>query len=428
MILHRIMRVESSQTASCRDDALNTKLRRGLPVTKLLITNARPMGNGHADILIVEGKIADMGPNLATEGASVEDAGGRIAIPGLVDGHTHLDKSLLGYPWYVNEVGPRLIDRIDNERKVKRDLGLDAHVQSMRQSLQSVGYGTTLIRTHVDIDTEQGLIALEGVMETRRQLADFVEIEIVAFPQSGLMRRPGTAELLDKSMAMGADLVGGLDPCGMDRDPKGHLDTIFAIAGKHGKGIDIHLHETAELGAFSMELIFERVRALGMQGKVAVSHAFCLGDQDWNMTQALIDTCAELDIPILTTAPPSIETPSLKRLAAAGVRFGAGVDGFRDTWGPYGNGDMLERAMLLAMKNNLRRDDELAMALHVCTTGGAIVMERAGHQLTVGGRGDVVLVEGETLAEAIVTHAPRKLVITSGNIVARDGKSLRERP
>jgi cytosine/adenosine deaminase-related metal-dependent hydrolase len=328
----------------------------------------------------------------------------------------------------VNEVGPRLIDKIDNERKVKREYGLDAHVQSMRQALQSVGYGTTLIRTHVDIDTDQGLIALEGVMETRRQLKGVVEIEIVAFPQSGLMRRPGTAELLDKAMEMGADLVGGLDPCGMDRDPKGHLDTIFSLTEKHGKGIDIHLHEGGELGAFSMELIFERIRASGMQGKVAVSHAFCLGLPDWNVSQALIDTCAELDVPILTTAPPSREVPSLKRLRSAGVRFGAGVDGFRDTWGPYGNGDMLERAMLLGMKNNLRRDDELLMALDVCTTGGAMAMDRAEHALAIGGRGDVVLVEGESVGEAIVTHQPRNLVVTAGKVVARDGRSLRERP
>lgn len=397
-------------------------------MTDLLIRNARPMGGEPADILIRDGRIAAIGPGLTAEGVAVEDAGGRIAIPGLVDAHTHLDKSLLGYPWYRNEVGPRLIDKIDNECKVKRELGLDAHMQSMRQSLLSSSFGTTLIRSHVDIDTDQGLAALEGVLETRRQLQDVVEIEIVAFPQSGLMRRPGTLELLDKAMAAGADLVGGLDPCGMDRDPKGHLDAIFALAEKHGKGIDIHLHEGAELGAFSMELIFERTRALGMKGKVAVSHAFCLGDPDWTMTQGLIDACVELDIPILTTAPPSREVPSLKRLLAAGVRFGAGLDGFRDTWGPYGNGDMLERAMLLGMKNNLRRDDEVAKALHVCTTGGAEVMDRKGHAITAGGHGDVVLVEGESLAEAIVTHAPRRLVVKAGKIVARDGKSLRAAP
>lgn len=397
-------------------------------MTDLLIKNTRPMGGETADILIRNGRIDAIGPNLVADGVEVEDGAGRIAIPGLVDAHTHLDKSLLGYPWYRNEVGPRLIDKIDNERAVKREYGLDAHVQSMRQSLQSASYGTTLIRTHVDVDTDQGVAAIEGVLETRRQLEGVVEIEIVAFPQSGLMRRPGTLEQLDKAMALGADLVGGLDPCGMDRDPRAHLDAIFAIAEKYGKGIDIHLHENAELGAFSMEMIFERIRAHSMQGKVAVSHAFCLAASDWNMTQVLIDTCAELDIPILTTAPPSRDVPSLKRLHAAGVRFGAGVDGFRDTWGPYGNGDMLERAMLLGMKNNLRRDDEVATALYVCTTGGALAMERAGHVLEAGGRGDVVLVEGETLAEAVVTHAPRKLVVTAGAVVARDGQSLRARP
>lgn len=397
-------------------------------MTSLLIRNARPMGAAPADILIRDGRIAAIGPDLQAEGVAEEQAGGRIAIPGLVDTHTHVDKGLIGYPWYVNEVGPRLIDKIDNERRVKRELGLDPHVQSMRHVLQCLGYGTTLVRTHVDIDTDQGLAALEGVVETRHALAGQVEIEIVAFPQSGLLRRPGTVELIDAAMSAGADLVGGLDPCGMDRDPKGHLDAIFAIAEKHGKGIDIHLHEGGEMGAFSMDLIFERIRAHDMRGKVAVSHAFCLGMPDWNASQALIDQCAELDVPILTTAPPSREVPALKRLHAAGVRFGAGVDGFRDTWGPYGNGDMLERAMLLGMRNNLRRDDEVAMALDVCTTGGARAMDRADHALVPGGRGDVVLAEGESLADAVVTHAPRALVVTAGRVVARNGASLTVAP
>jgi cytosine/adenosine deaminase-related metal-dependent hydrolase len=137
---------------------------------------------------------------------------------------------------------------------------------------------------------------------------------------------------------------------------------------------------------------------------------------------------AGLDMPVLTTAPASREVPAVKRLAAAGVRTGAGNDGFRDTWGPYGNGDMLERAMLLGLRNNLRRDDELDLALHICTTGGALVMDRPDHALRVGGRGDLVLVEGETVAEAIVTHAPRKLVVCAGRVTARDGASLMARP
>lgn len=394
----------------------------------LLITNARPMGADAADILIRDGRIAAIGPGLAAPGVAVEDAGGRIAIPGLVDAHTHVDKSLLGWPWYRNEVGPRLIDKIDNERAVKKAYGLDPHLQSMRQVLQSMAFGTTLIRTHVDVDTEQGVAAIEGVMRTRAALAGQVEIQIVAFPQSGQMPRPGTAELLDEALAMGADLIGGIDPCAMEKDPKGHLDTIFALSQKHGKPIDIHLHEPGELGAFSMEMIFERTRALGMSGRVAVSHAFCLGFGDWQRTQGLIETCAGLDIPILTTAPASRDVPMVLRVTGAGVRMGAGNDGFRDTWGPYGDGDMLERAMFVGMRNNLRRDDELAVAMDICTSMGARAIDVADHALTVGGRGDLVLIEGETVAEAISIRKPRKLVVAGGRVTARDGATLTEVP
>ncbi len=394
----------------------------------LLIKNARPMGGPEADILIRGGRIAAIGAALDAAGAPVEDAGGRIAIPGLVDAHTHLDKSLLGWPWLRNEVGPALLDKIDNERAVKKRLGLDPHVQSMRQSLLSLSYGTTLIRSHVDVDTDQGVAAIEGVMRTREALAGMIEIEIVAFPQSGLLRRPGTLELMDEAMAMGSDLVGGLDPCGIDHDPKGHLDAIFGLAQKHGKPVDLHLHEVAELGAFSMEMIFERTEALGMQGKVAVSHAFCLGAPDWNRTQALIDRCAALDIRILTTAPASRDVPAIRRLDAAGVKVGAGNDGFRDTWGPYGTGDMLERAMFVGLRNNFRRDDEVERALGVCSTGGAEVMDVDDHRLVEGGRGDVVLVEGQAPADAVSRHAPRKLVVKAGRVVARDGAALRKAP
>jgi cytosine/adenosine deaminase-related metal-dependent hydrolase len=394
----------------------------------LLIRDLRPMGAAATDMLIRDGRIAALGPGLAAEGATVEQAHGRIAIPGLVDAHTHLDKSLLGWPWYRNEVGPRLIDKIDNERAVKRRLGLDPYVQAMRQALLSLSFGTTHIRSHVDVDTEQGLRAVEGVMRARDDLAGLIDIEIVAFPQSGLMIRPGTAELLDAAMALGCDLVGGLDPCGIDRDPKGHLDVVFGLAEKHGRPVDIHLHEPGDLGAFSMDLICERTQALGMQGRVAVSHAFCLGMNDRDRTDGLIERLAALDIRILTTAPPSREVPSVRRLQDAGVKIGAGNDGFRDTWGPYGTGDMLERAMFVGMKNNFRRDDEVERALAVCTTGGAAVMDLDGYGLAPGCRADLVLVEGEAPADAVSRHAPRALVVKGGRVVARDGVACRAAP
>ena len=145
----------------------------------------------------------------------------------------------------------------------------------------------------------------------------------------------GHAGVMDTAMRLGADVVGGLDPCAIDRDPKGHLDAVFGLCQRYGKVLDIHLHEPGEIGAFSMELIFERTRALGMQGKVTVRcHAFCLGMPDPTLVDPLIEQLAVLDIAIMTTAPASRPTPPVKRLWEAGIRVCAGSDGVRDMWGP----------------------------------------------------------------------------------------------
>lgn len=394
----------------------------------LLLKNVRPYAGPALDILVENGRIARMGKDIAAPaGVAVEDGRGEIVIPGLVEAHTHLDKSLWGQPWYTNEVGPKLLDKIDNERESKKRLDIDPARQSARQSIQSSLMGSTHIRSHVDVDTEHGLWGVEGVMQTRDAYRDIVDIELVAFPQSGLLRRPGTLELMDAAMKAGCEIVGGLDPCAIDRDPKGHLDAVFALCQSYGKPLDIHLHEPGEMGLFSFDLIVERTRALGMAGKVTVSHAFCLGT-DPAQVDPLIEELVALDIAIMTTAPASRPAPPVKKLLAAGVRVCSGSDGIRDTWGPYGNADMLERAMFVGLRNNFRRDDELRLALDVCTTEGAKVMEIADYGLAEGKAADLVVLPGETVAEAIVTRSPKRRVLKRGKVVARDGVSVRTAP
>ncbi|MBF9232305.1 amidohydrolase family protein [Microvirga alba] len=393
----------------------------------LHIGNVRPMGGAATSVTVRGGLVAAFG-GAAPEGLETVDGGGAILIPGLVEAHTHLDKTLIGMDWYRNEVGPRLIDKIENERAQKRLLGIEPARQSARQALLSVALGSTHIRSHVDVDTEIGLAGIEGVLETRERYRGIVDIEIVAFPQSGMLIRQGTVELMEQALKLGAQVVGGLDPSAIDRDPKGHLDVVFGLAERYGRPVDIHLHETAELGAFSMELIIERTKALGMQGKVTVSHAFCLGMTDQDYVASLIDQLAEARVHILTTAPAFKSAPPVKRLVDAGVVVGAGSDGVRDTWGPYGNADMLERAVFVGLRNNFRRDDEVALALDVCTHGGARMMELEGYGLEPGCKADLVLLEGETLAEAIVSRRKRKFVVKTGRIVARDGEALLKAP
>lgn len=179
----------------------------------LLIRNVRPMGASPVDVLVRDGRIAKAGAALsAPTDATVEEGGGALLLPGLVEGHTHLDKTLWGMDWYRNEVGTKLIDKIENERAFRHASGHDAAAQSLVLAKAFLARGTTRLRTHVDVDTQAGLRHLEGTLRTRQTLSEVLQIQVVAFPQSGLLGRPGTAELLGQALAQGADVLGGLDP------------------------------------------------------------------------------------------------------------------------------------------------------------------------------------------------------------------------
>lgn len=394
-------------------------------MTTLLIRNVRTHADTPVEILIEGTRIARVGPSLdAPAGCAIEDGAFALALPGLVEGHTHLDKTHWGMPWYRNAVGPRLVDRIENERRYRATSGHDAGVASLALARAFLAAGTMRIRTHVDIDTDAGLRHLHGVLATRDTLRGRVDLQIVAFPQSGVLQRPGTAALLDDALSAGADLLGGLDPCAIEGDPVAALDVLFGIAERHGRGLDLHLHERGSMGAYSLDLILQRTAALGMRGKVTISHGFCLGDLAERERDALLARMAELRVAIVTTAPAAVPVPSVAACRAAGVTVIGGNDGVRDTWTPFGSPDMLERAMLIAMRNDFRRDDALEVALDCVTHGGARGCGFVDYGLEAGKRADVVLVDAATFAEAVVARPLRRLVVSSGKIVARDGVLL----
>lgn len=393
-------------------------------MAELVLKNVRPWGRPATDITIRDGRIAAIGPS----GAAGEDFSGAIALPGLVEAHTHLDKTMLGMPYRPHIAGPSLLDKITNERRKKVEWGIDPERQSARQVLASVAHGTTHIRTFVDIDAAVGLSGLVGVLATRERYRDACTIEIVAFPQSGLCAHEAAIPLLERAMAEGADVVGGLDPCGIDRDPKRQLDIVFGLAERHGKPVDIHLHEPGELGLFTLDLILERTEALAMQGKVTISHAFCLGHPEIALVDGVLARIAANRVHLATTGAPSRPVPPLLKCVGAGINVACGNDGIRDTWNPYGNGDMLERAMIVGLRHNLRRDEEIEVALRACTEGGAAMMGIPDYGLEVGRAADLILLEGATPAEAVISRPPRKLVLKAGRIVARNGAALMSAP
>lgn len=393
----------------------------------LLLRGGRlPGQSASTDVLVRSGRIAAIGERLEA-GPQVEtiDASGCLLLPGLVDGHGHLDKSLWGLPWRPHDAGPTVAERIANERQALAALGQSPRRQSARLLRHLVARGTTHLRSHVDVGPEVGLAHVEGVLETAQQYRDAIDIELVAFPQSGVMRQPGTLDLLDAAVRLGVRVIGGLDPLGIDGHPTAQLDAIFALAARRGCAIDIHLHDRGEAGAATIERIAERTRALGLQGRVAISHAFCLGMLEPARLETLLELLLANDIAIMTHAPAGdMPFPPVRLLAGRGVRLFSGSDGVRDTWSPLNTGDMLERAYLIAYRSGFRDDAGLELALHMVTAGGAQVLGARDYGLAEGAAADLVLVEAETAAEAVALHPPRRLVLKRGRIVARDGRCL----
>lgn len=368
------------------------------------------------DVVIRDGHLETIGDASPEWSGPTVDGGGRLALPALVDGHAHLDKTLWGMPWRPHSAGPGLDGLITNERRHRG--GLPPVAERAAALLGAyLDNGTTRIRSHVDVDPGQGLRAVEGVKEAAARFSGRIDVEVVAFPQSGLLTAPGTADLLEEALRAGADLVGGIDPAGVDGDAVTHLDTIFGIADRHGCGIDLHLHDRGSLGRWELGLVIERTRALAMQGRVTVSHAFCLCDGD-PAIEPLLAGLAEQRIALATVAPGPVEPLPLDRLRSEGVEVCLGQDGVRDLWSPWGDADMLHRAAQLAHRAGYRRDEDINGCLDLATSAGARALGVADHGLAPGERADLLLIDAATPAEAVVTHPARDLVVARGAAVA----------
>jgi cytosine deaminase len=391
------------------------------------LTNCRLADGRVVDIGIADGKIAIVGEGAApasSNSAPALDIGGDLVLPGLVDGHMHLDKTLTGLPWMGHAAGPTRMSRIETDKTILPYLPLSTEERAGNLIRECVARGTCHLRTHVDIDLESGLAKLEGVLAARERYCDRATVQIVAFPQSGVMRCPGVLDLLDAAVRNGADLVGGIDPLEIDRDPKGQLDGIFAIAARRGVGLDIHLHEPGEMGLFNVQEICARTKALGLAGKVTISHGFCLGGVTERKAVEAAETMAKAGVALVTHGAGGLTMPPIEMLRAAGVLVFAGNDDIRDTWSPYGTGDLLERAAMIGWKGDFRRDDQVEVALDLVSTAGARALGIGDYGITAGSAATLFTIAVSCVAEAVAAHPARKLVLFDGKIVARDGTFL----
>lgn len=397
-------------------------------MTTTIFTNAKLANGGLHDIHVENGRITGIQPTAAAAGSgNIIDIAGDLLVPGFVEGHIHLDTSFYGGKWVPHrpctngfDVHERVAFQAENMAKAE-----PMAERAIKQLELCVSHGTLQMRSHVMVDGSVGLKSLETILAVREEYRDIIDIQLVAFPQSGILKSPGTPELLDEAIGLGADLIGGLDPASFDRDVSAHLDVVFDIAEKRGVDADIHLHEGGTMGAFTIEEICARTEALGMQGHVSISHAYGLGDLPPDAARKIAAKIARSGISIMTNAPGHHSFPPVALLRSEGVNVFSGSDNIRDSWWPYGDGDMLRRAEIIGYRSGFFTDVELQAAFDIVTTAGAEALRLNGYGIEVGANADFVAIAAEHVAEAVVGFPGNRKVFKQGRLVAESGRILR---
>lgn len=381
-----------------------------------VFVNAVAADGSPLSLAVAEGRIARLGADLGPlDGVERIDLGGQLLLPGFVDGHIHLDKSFVGDRWHPHQAAGSLRERLAVE---KRELALAPPIVERADALirQAVSFGTVAMRSHVDVDATTGLTNLHAVMQAREKWRGIVDIELVAFPQAGVMSCPGTADVLEAAIRDGADVIGGIDPTTLDGDAEGQLNVVFGIAERHGVKVDIHLHEPGLQGIEQLRRIADRTCAAGLQGRVSVSHAYALGQVPDDEVERIAADLARAGVSILTNAPGDHAFPPILRLRGAGVNVFAGNDNIRDAWWPYGNADMLQRAMLIGYRSGFYSDEDLNLALAMATTAGAAVMEKRDYGLAVGNEATFIVLDAPNAAAAVAAVPARRQMVRRGQL------------
>ncbi|MFI2129698.1 amidohydrolase [Lysinibacillus fusiformis] len=394
----------------------NVRLETGYHVENGMVAQTR---TACSHLLIKDGKIADIvsAEMQLNDHFPKEDMKQLLALPSFIEKHCHLDKTLLGDQWRAVTPVNNIFERLEIEKKVLPTLHTTTQQRAEELLSGYVQSGVTHVRTHVDLYPEVGLKNLEEVQKALQTFEGKLSYEIVAFPQHGLLRTKAT-NIIREALRMGVGLVGGVDPATVDGDIEASLQQMVELAVEGNAGIDLHLHDPDQLGTFTMKRLAQLTKEAGLQGKVAISHAFGLGDVSRAEAEEMADILRDAGITIVTSVPIRRKFPPVGLLHSKGVPVAIGCDNIFDVWSPFGHGDLLERAGRLANSSGWRDEYSLAQTLQFIT-GGKTPLNQAGEPIwpKVGDSANLVLVDASCAAEAIARKGQRKATIFNGKMV-----------
>ncbi|BDA84885.1 cytosine deaminase [Aureimonas sp. SA4125] len=399
----------------------------------LILRNAHlPDGRTGVDIGCRDGRIVAVEATLDAQAGKEVDAGGRLVSPPFVDIHFHLDATLsVGTPRF-NRSGT-LLEGIALWNEQRPTLTQEVVVErAMRYCDLAVAQGLLAIRTHVDVCDDR-LVGVEALLEVRERVKDYIDLQLVAFPQDGYFRSPNAAANLARALDRGVDVIGGIPH--FERTMEDGRDSVIAqceLAAERGLRVDIHCDETDDPMSRHVETLASETIRLGLQGRVSGSHLTSMHSMDNYYASKLIPLIAESGMHCIPnplaninlqgrsdTYPKRRGLMRIPELRAKGVNIALGQDSCMDPWYVFGNADMLDVAHMATHAAHMISLDEIRWCFEAITTHAAKAFGLEDYGLTPGCHADFVLLDAKDPIEAIRLRADRLLVVRRGVVLAQ---------
>ena len=389
-------------------------------------------GRSGLDIGIRDGRIVALEAQLAAEAGQTLDAAGQLVSAPFVDAHFHMDSTLsFGLP-RVNLSGT-LLEGIALWGELKPQLTQEALVErAMAYCDWAVGKGLLAIRSHVDVCDDR-LLAVEALLHVRERVKPYLDLQLVAFPQDGVLRSASALANLRRALDMGVDVVGGIPHFERTMaDGAASVRLLCELAAERGLRVDMHCDETDDPLSRHIETLACEAQRLGMQGRVTGSHLTSMHSMDNDYVSKLLPLMLESGVaaianPLINitlqgrhdTYPKRRGMTRVPELLAAGVPVAFGHDCVMDPWYGLGSGDMLEVAHMGLHVAQMTGQDAIRACFQAVTTTPAAILGLEGYGIEVGCRADLVLLQARDPVEAIRLRAARLAVIRGGKVIAR---------
>jgi cytosine deaminase len=393
----------------------------------LLIRGARLRDGSIRDIGIRDGRIHQIDAIIRHEAGEAINAAGRMVTESFCNPHLHLDKVFTlarldddAMQAYHGEGMGKAMAAIERAARVKNDYSAEWALDNIRIALEmAVRYGNTHIRAFADVDSKARLEGVRALLEAKKEFAGRVELQVVAFPQDGVVREPGAADLVREAMELGADLVGGIPWIEFtDRDAQAHVDQMFAIAREFDAGVSMLVDDAGDPGLRTTQMMAVKAIEIGWQGRVLAHHARAMAQYPKPYFQRLAGLLKRARMGIVTDPHTGPLHARVRELLEEGCLVALGQDDITDAYYPYGRNNMLEVAFLASHLLWMTTRPEMETLYDMITTRAAEAMGIEGHELKIGNPANLVVLKQPDVMETLRFHEAPAYVIAGGNVIS----------